>query len=570
MCGIVALSGVEDVSKLVVRGLQRLQYRGYDSFGFGWLTESGNLQTLRRLDAVDELDQVLPATRVAVGHTRWATHGAVTLDHCHPQQGDGFCLVHNGIVENFLQLACEVGFGGDLDTQLICGLLDDAFMDLSESRATAMARVFTRLGGRNTLVVLFDDGEILGVRHGSPLILARAEGLVILASDLLSIAPFAAECYLLDDGDMVSIREQGSQLIRGDRSTYDIEWQAVTSLDDEVDRDGYPHFMLKEIMEQWQTLPRQLNNLVSLPEALKFDQVIVTGAGGAYIAASQIAWLLRNAGSRAFAIPAYEMLSARALFNDKSLVVAVSQSGETADTLSAASLCQRWGAQLVSLVNMPLSSLARMSDTSYQQHCGPEICVLSTKSATAQVMFGYQLAAGLLDVDCGEPVAGLAAALSRYLSQQVSTDIRVVAASIANREHLFVLGAGRYHAVAQMCALNIKEASYVHAEAFSSGELKHGVIALIEPGTPVIVYLEDEASISAAAEVKARGAHLIGIGHAPTIQCDDCIGIPTLPDPDLSAITAMIPGQLLAYHLGVLRGVNPDRPRNLAKSVTVS
>jgi glucosamine--fructose-6-phosphate aminotransferase (isomerizing) len=287
----------------------------------------------------------------------------------------------------------------------------------------------------------------------------------------------------------------------------------------------------------------------------------------------QIAWLLREvAGFRALAIPAYEIESMRPMFREGDFVLAVSQSGETADTIHAVEVASSWGLRIASLVNMPMSTIARLSEFSMANHCGPEICVLSTKSATAQVAFGYLLASSLSRLpDLKKNMNHLSSTLSRTLSAETSRKIKSLALSLKGEQHLFILGRGHFYGTAQVAALNIKEASYVHAEAFAAGELKHGVIALIDQGVPVILFSDrlDPYMVNVAAEVKSRGARVIGIGYEDNELFDHFIALPVLPDPHLAIVNAMIPCQLLAYHLAVQAGLNPDKPRNLAKSVTV-
>jgi glucosamine--fructose-6-phosphate aminotransferase (isomerizing) len=335
--------------------------------------------------------------------------------------------------------------------------------------------------------------------------------------------------------------------------------------------------MMKEIMEQWQTVSRQakstgadLGNFVL--ELERRGNLLLTGAGGAYYTCLQIAWLLREVtGLKALAVPAYEIESLEALYGQGDFVLAVSQSGETADTISAVERAESRGMRVASLVNMPMSTLARMSEFSFANHSGPEICVLSTKSATAQITFGYLLAKRLKGQDGGAAIDQLSHVLSQYLTRTVSWKIREVTKRLVSAHSIFVLGRGLFLPCAMIAALNIKEASYSHAEAFAAGELKHGVLALIEKGVPVMLYVDrdDSYMLNVASEVKSRGAHLVGIAYEDNELFDDFVPMPIVSDPLLAAICGLIPGQLIAYHLGIQAGVNPDRPRNLAKSVTV-
>lgn len=586
MCGIVACVG-DNVGELAVSGLRRLQYRGYDSYGFAWVSgDQRRILKRRSIDSLDDLQDHLPVCRSVVGHTRWATHGGVTIDNCHPHcalSGE-FSLVHNGIVENYQELKQELkariagmAFSSETDTEVIVRLLELA-LDEGHSRRQAFWNVLGRLGGRNTIVVLFSDGEIMAIREGSPLVLGKSDSGYFLGSDVLSFSSHTTLCYPVSDRQMVHVTNHGCNIYDEQGSLQEIQWQEIESGDASIGKDGYPHYMLKEVMEQWQTVARQgmladadLDEFVRILKLRR--NILVTGAGGAYFACLQIAWLLREiAGIAALAVPAYEIDSMRPMFAQGDLILAVSQSGETADTIKAVEVAGSWGLRVACLVNMPMSTLARLSEFSMANHSGPEICVLSTKSATAQVTFGYLLASKLAgQVDFMDKVNHLSSVLSRYLSDETSTHIKSLASSLAGTEHLFILGRGHFYGTAQVAALNIKEASYVHAEAFSAGELKHGVIALIEEGVPVILFTDrsDRYMLNVAAEIKSRGARVIGIGYEDNELYDHFVALPALSDPLLAIIGAMIPCQLLAYHLAVQRSVNPDKPRNLAKSVTV-
>tara|TARA_B100001964_G_C14249248_1_gene609017 strand:- start:1283 stop:3025 length:1743 start_codon:yes stop_codon:yes gene_type:complete len=579
MCGIIACVG-ENVDRLAVEGLKRLEYRGYDSYGFAWVTGPDSaIQTRKSLEPLEDLGDRLPRCSAVIGHTRWATHGNVSLENCHPHsaQDNSFSLVHNGIVENFQELrkgddACA----GKSDTAVIVQLLDVA-LGVAASRREALCEVLDKLGGRNTILVLFSDGEILAARHGSPLLLGRTDSQYFLSSDLLSFVSYSSLYSPIPERHLVQIQEKSIALYDTSLRQFDIEWVEVEVPEADFSKDGHPHYMLKEVMEQWQTVSRQAKSASTdldkfVMELAQRGNLLLTGAGGAFYTCMQIAWLLREVtGLKALAVPAYEIDSLNALYAQGDLVLAISQSGETADTIRAVERAASWGMRVASLVNMPMSTLARVSEFSFANDSGPEICVLSTKSATAQVTFGYILAQRLNGQDGGAAIDQLSHNLSQYLGQALSWKIREVAMAVASAPSIFILGRGLFYPCAMVAALNIKEASYVHAEAFAAGELKHGVIALIEKGVPVMLYVDrdDSYMLNVASEVKSRGAHIIGIACEDNELFDDFIPIPNLFDPLLAAICGLIPGQFMAYHLGIHAGVNPDRPRNLAKSVTV-
>ena len=583
MCGIVACSGTGNVSEACVSGLTRLQYRGYDSYGFAYCHDA-RIDRLRSLDSLDDMVPRLPDANAVIGHTRWATHGGVTLENCHPHLAadGGFALVHNGIVENYQQLRrqlveCGRSFASETDTEVVVGLLE-SLLRSGYDRKDALGSVLRQLEGRNTIVVLFPDGEIFGVRQGSPLMLGNAGDRLFLASDVLSFSPWTSTCFPVPEECVVRLWKDECEGFDVAGQAIDMAWATVEIDHDETGRDGHRHYMIKEIMEQWRTIPAQgiVTNaeLDTLVDAIRSaGTVLVTGAGGAYYAARQIAWMLREVSHiRAHDVQAYEMDTMEHCVKPGDLLIAISQSGETADTIEAARTAGRWGLRVASLVNMPLSTLTRLSELAFHNRSGPEICVLSTKSASAQIAFGYLLAHAVAGQTSGAraDIDLLSRELSHYLTDDRACAIRDVAAHIAGHDHVFVLGKDGYYGSALMGALNIKEASYIHAEAFTAGELKHGVIALIDEGVPVILFVPASSRymINVAAEVKSRGAFVIALGDGNNELFDAFIPLPRVP-PMAQLVSSIVPCQLLAYYLAVARELNPDRPRNLAKSVTV-
>lgn len=575
MCGIFACvdQRERDVSALAIEGLMRLRYRGYDSYGFASFLDS-SLALTKSLEPLDN-SVSLPESRAVIGHTRWATHGKVLLENCHPwlaSEGN-FALIHNGVVENFQVLRQQ---DVDSDTAVIAALLEETLLP-GKSRTSALKQVMDRLEGLNSVVVLFDDGEIVAARQGPPLQIARGNGRIFLASDALSFSDWADEVCSLESGQLVSISASQASLLDANGTIKEVAWQTFEHRLDDVDLDGYSHHMLKEVMEQWRTLPGEshLTNLDILTDrARQASTVFVAGAGGAHITARQIAYLLsRIAGLNAVPVAVYDMDAITSQARKGDLFLAVSQSGETADTISAAQEAREWGCTIASLTNMPLSTLAAMADLPLNGDVGPEICVLSTKSASAQIAFGYLFAHDVISerAKALSQLSNLSAALAEYLSTDTLRSVQAIVDAHCDDEHIYVLGHNLHRPTAAMAALNIKEASYIHAEAFSAGELKHGVLALIEEGTLVILYGDQESkrALNAGAEVKARGARLLGIGGEDNGLYDYHLPLPDSSDHYLASVSGIIPGQLLAYQFALSRGLNPDRPRNLAKSVTV-
>ena len=585
MCGIIAASAMTDVQDEVVAALARVQYRGYDSFGFAWVSERGGLASARSTDAEAVHETCLPLSRTLLGHTRWATHGEVNLANCHPHMSlDGdFALVHNGIVTNFEALrGADLSF--ESDSRLIVELLQEQ-LESGAARLAGLRQVTTLLEGRNTIVVLFADGEILAFRQGSPLVISKSESDdLYLASDQLAFSATCQDYCRIADGEFVQILAHDLVLYSNELIARPEDWLPITEHYQASDKDGYKHFMLKEIMEQWQTVPAVLKTLetVAFPQAVTLLQgarrIIVVGAGGAYFTGRQIAWLLRNeAELDAMAIPAYEYDSFATLLGEGDVLLAVSQSGETADTMQAIERAKKAAVAVLSIINVPGSSMAELSDISLQQYSGAEVCVLSTKSATAQITVGYALARSLASAQASanrqtearQHIQGVSHALAAELDPTYLADCKRLATRLANHPSLYVLGRGDYHAVAQVAALNIKEASYVHAEAFSAGELKHGVLALITRDVPVLVYVGkgDVFMRQVIAEVQARGAWVVGLlaDDACESICDESLRLPAQG----STLSSLVPGQLLAYFIALSLERNPDRPRNLAKSITV-
>jgi glucosamine--fructose-6-phosphate aminotransferase (isomerizing) len=579
MCGIIAASAMTEIQDEVVAALARVQYRGYDSFGFAWVSEQGGLATARSTDADAVHETRLPLSRTVLGHTRWATHGEVNLANCHPHMStDGdFALVHNGIVTNFDALrGADETF--ESDSRLIVALLQTE-LHAGMDRLKALRRVTTLLQGRNTMVVLFADGEILAFRLGSPLVVSKSEtNDLYLASDQLAFSATCPEYCRIADGEFVQIRARELELYTNDLVARRQGWLPITERYQASDKEGYKHFMMKEVMEQWQTVPSVLNTLhtadfdaaVSLIQNAR--RIMVVGAGGAYFTGRQIAWLLRGeAGLDVMDVPAYEYDSFSTLLGQGDVLLCVSQSGETADTLQAIERAKDSSAAVVSILNVPGSSMAELSDVSLQQCSGAEVCVLSTKSATAQITVGYALAlaSGNRHGQARQHIQAVSHALATELTPAYLADCNRLALRLANHTSLYVLGRADFHAVAQVAALNIKEASYVHAEAFSAGELKHGVLALITRDVPVLVYVGkgDVFMRQVIAEVQARGAWVIGLLADDVCQsiCDESLRLPAAG----SALASLVPGQLLAYFMALALARNPDRPRNLAKSITV-
>lgn len=570
MCGLVWVAH-EAAAEIAPAALRRLQYRGYDSFGFAWPDASG-ITGSRSLEDLREFHEELPSSSMVLAHTRWATHGRVSLENCHPHRdGSGrFALAHNGIISNHREFLLQAeSHAQDSDTAILSQYFS-ALLDQGHNPEGAFEAVVSKMQGRNALLVMMASGEVFAYRNGSPLVLVQLQDGIGLASDVHALGAETVACCTLADHARVVCR--GRQVhVNGALP----RWQALPVTQYAADvavgtarRAG--HFMRQEILEQWQSVTSSLpqrDQLEKLRALLQGQQrILVTGAGGAGIVAQQIAHFLKvRAGFSALGISACEFAYQQA-HSSGACLLAISQSGETADTLVAIEQARSWGMPVVTLVNMPLSTMAEVADLNFSLGAGPEQCVLSTKSATAQISFGYWCAALLAgtDIAARAELQDLGVTLSQILEPGLFSHFDKAVDYLANRDTLFLLGQGAHFASAQLGALNLKEASYIHAEAFSAGELKHGVLALVEAGTPVILFgLDvDPYMQGVAAELKSRGAMILAVGSTA--------GDIYLPDPGNGhPVSEPISCQILAYLLARRRGLDPDRPRNLAKSVTV-
>lgn len=592
MCGIFGYSGNQQCNELIFQGLKRLEYRGYDSWGIA-VINGEEIYQYKNTGEIREDSKLrkLPQGSVGIGHTRWATHGGVTEVNAHPHisaKGD-FTLAQNGIVENFEELKKELlkkkeKFTSQTDTEVIVKLIEREIKNKKTLRE-AIITAFKKLEGRNTIVVLSNsDKKIYAVRNGSPLVLGLAKDGVYLASDTLSFSLATNKAVLLDDYDMVEINGKNVEVFNIlTRKTKKIQIKELKHQFSDIEKGKFPHFMLKEIVDQRDTIllsteysERDLRNVIL--QAKKSKRVYTIGAGTAGFSAAQIAYYLRViAGIDAQEIKSYEFRSYLPLVKRDDLVIALSQSGETADTIEAVEEMKKRGCKIASLVNMYGTTLSRISDFEFYTNSGPEICVASTKVFTAQCSWGYLLAMSIAKKyrEGKRNLKSLSKEIAKLFRKESFTKIKDVVKHIVKKESFFILGKGENFAIALEGALKIKEISYKHVEGFAAGELKHGVIALIERGTPVfgIIPSEKDSSddlLSAMEQVKARGAFTVGVGpkgFSKKKVFDRYITTPQVGN--ISSIGNVIPFQLISYFLSVKLGNNIDKPRNLAKSVTV-
>ncbi|MCS7172515.1 MAG: glutamine--fructose-6-phosphate transaminase (isomerizing) [Armatimonadetes bacterium] len=607
MCGIMGYIGERNAVEVLLDGLRRLEYRGYDSAGIA-VVRDGTIAVRKTAGKLGRLVELLEREPVegspGIGHTRWATHGQPTDTNAHPHADESgrFAVIHNGIIENFLPLREELlhrghVFRSDTDTEILAHLIEEEYQgDLAE----AVRRAVRRARGAYALVAMCaqEPDRLVAVRMISPLVVGFGQGEMLLASDIPALLPYTRDVLVVEDGEMVVVTKDGARLFRLDGTPVRRDRVHVTWNAEQAERAGYPHFMLKEIFEQPQVLAETLMGRIT-PEGrvyledVRFPEGFVEGLGEIWITACGTAFHAGLYGrmvlERLLRIPvevdyAHELRYRDPLLGPDTLTVAISQSGETADTLAAARLCRARGSRILAITNVVGSTLSREAHDVLYIRAGPEIAVASTKAYLAMLVAQVLLALFLRERRMGldvrlhqtllQELQHLPCKIQEVLNDQ--EDILHLARRICEAEHLYFIGRGLDYAVALEGSLKLKEISYLHSEAMPAGELKHGTLALVTHGTPVVVVLTQrevyEKTISSLQEVKARGGYVIAVAYADDVEvgrhADAVLRIPRTHDL-LSPILAILPLQLLAYHVARERGHDIDQPRNLAKSVTV-
>ncbi len=610
MCGIIGIAGRSLVTDRLIDGLKRLEYRGYDSSGIAVLTD-GSLDRRRAEGKIRHLEATISKNaldgQIGIAHTRWATHGVPNTTNAHPHRAGRVAVVHNGIIENYLELREELSgkreFLSETDTEVVAHLVD---VELAKglSPRDAFAETLKRLKGAYAFGLIIDDNpnEIFCARAGSPLALGIGpDGKEhFLGSDAMAMAQLTSKLIYLEEGDWAILRPDGYEIFDETDVPVTREITVIKGGPAVAEKGKYPHFMLKEIYEQPDILTRTLTHYLDnqrtrpvrgteLAPALdftKFDRVILIACGTAYYAGAVAKyWFEQVAGLAVDIDVASEFRYRRPVLNERSLFIAISQSGETADTLAALRYCKENGLTTAALVNVMTSTMAREADIAMPIHAGPEIGVASTKAFTAQLTALAALclsAAQVRGTISDEELLRLTAELisvPRLISDALELDapIAEMSKTLAPARSAFYLGRGAQVPVAFEGALKIKEIAYIHAEGYAAGELKHGPIALIEDGTPVIVLapMDDlyEKTVSNLQEVASRGARVTLVTDAAgaksgAAMADELIVVPS-SDPFIAPLMTTVAMQLLAYHTAVALGTDVDQPRNLAKSVTV-
>jgi len=592
MCGIFGYVGTKQAIPIILKGLKKLEYRGYDSAGVAVNNNEQGIKVRKYVGRVENLIEKLDLNEMqgtmGIGHTRWATHGGVTQKNAHPHISNNkkITVIHNGIVENYQELKRFLQkegftFYSETDTEIIPNLIEYEMRN-GKNFKTATIQALKQIDGYYAVLVMHEaERKIIGSRNGSPLVIGVGEGENYISSDIPAFLEYTKQVMYISDKDVVILDEKKSsinfysldsgQSIK--RPIHSIDWNV-----EQAQKGNFDHFMMKEITEQIETVETATNqsmeNLFNISDEIKkAKNVFLVACGSSYHACLTASYLFSKiAKTHINVVLGSEFSNYESFLDKETLILSVSQSGETIDVLDAVRTARRKGCKVFSIVNVVGSSLHRTSDLSLLLNAGPEIGVLSTKTYTSQLavlaLIAYTVAGkyeeGKKDLEFLRNI------IFNLTSANTRDYIKKLAILLKEKEHIFLIGRGLQYPTALEAALKIKEVSYIHAEGFSGGELKHGTIALIEEGTPCIVFSSKENEkdiLSNAIEIKARGGYIIGINNENNEIFDFFIKVPEAGN--LNPVTHIIPIQILAYQLALLRGADPDKPRNLAKSVTV-
>jgi len=607
MCGIIGYIGNKNAVSVVLEGLRRLEYRGYDSAGVAFFSGQG-IEVRRCKGKIRDLAALIDSERLssttAIGHTRWATHGRPSEENAHPHRSGGIVLVHNGIIENYLALKKRLSakghtFASDTDTEVLCHLVREHAERLPLEEAVREA--LREVRGAYALAVISDrePGKVVGVRKDSPLVVGIGDGEYFIASDVPAFLSHCRDVMFLDEEEMVVLTTDGVLVTALDGAPVQKEVQTLTMSPAMAEKGGYRHFMLKEIFEQPRAVSDTIRGRVS-PETGEIatdefglsremlketDKVFVVACGTSWHAGLAAKYMIEELARIPVEVDiASEFRYRNPILGPGHLMVVITQSGETADTLAAQREARRLGARVLSICNVVGSTSAREADAVFYTHSGPEIGVASTKAFLTQMTSVYMLAMAL-----GQLRGVLDGARSRTLTEDLlqlpgkiekalaaEEEVRNIARDFFRARGFIYLGRGVHYPIALEGALKLKEISYIHAEGYPAGEMKHGPIALIDEELPVVILCSRdnlfEKMLANIQEVNSRGGNVIAVATAEAADVAEisrhCITVPE-SNPFLSAALLAVPLQLLAYHIGVLRGCDVDQPRNLAKSVTV-
>lgn len=605
MCGIVGYVGHGDTKEIILHGLKTLEYRGYDSSGMALMSD-GEILVEKKAGRIENLEESMKgknfSSEIGIGHTRWATHGVPSDRNSHPHYSmdKSVAVVHNGIIENYQVLRKELEekgyiFSSDTDTEVISQLIQDMY---NGNILDTVSKVVKKLEGSYAVGVLHKNhpDELICAREHSPLVIGIGEKENFIASDISALLKYTKDVYYLEDGDIAVLKARSIEIFDRDEKPVTREKKYIEWNLEQATKCGYPHFMLKEIFEQPQAVKetfekRVHNGRVDFSDVLNYEdikninKIYIVACGTAYHAGLQGQFALQKiAKLDSIADIASEFRYNDPFIDEKTMVIFVSQSGETSDTLAALKEAKSKGALTIAVTNVVGSTISREAHKTIYTMAGPEIAVASTKAYTTQVTIFYLFAlymAELRKVISKEKYEEYLSEI-KNMPEKIQDildnceEIKTAAEYFKDRTNGFFIGRGLDYKVAVEASLKIKEVSYVHTEAFASGELKHGTIALIEEGTPVVVIATQknliDKSVSNIKEVKARGAYIITVGFDDEENLknvsDNFIGIPECNDM-FSGFLSIVPLQLLAYYTSDAKGIDVDKPRNLAKSVTV-
>ena len=589
MCGIIGYNGKKNAIPILIEGLKKLEYRGYDSSGIAYFIDN-QIKIFKEKGRISELEKLLVDDKptIGIGHTRWATHGKPSKINAHPHRVGKVTLVHNGIIENYNVLKEELKkkgyqFQSETDTEVATALIDSLYQE-NDNKLEILEEAKNLLKGSYAFVIMFDDCKdtLYALREGSPLIVAKSKEGNLVASDIPAILEYTRDYYLLEQEIAVITKDDikfylNREEVKKDMLTFTHDIKTAS-------KDGYQHFMLKEIHEQPTLIKNYLdyyfNNLELIPDISKYEKIYIVACGSAYHAGLIGAYLIEKYGNIEVKVEiASEFRYKKNFLTSNSLVILVSQSGETADTIASLRLAKENKAYTLGIVNVVGSTIARESDQVIYINAGCEIAVATTKAFTLQVLTFSMLAYKLLkknDSKLSQEVFLDYQVLSDEVNKLLNFNYQEIAKKIAKHHDVFFIGRLIDYYLALEGSLKLKEISYIHSETYAAGELKHGTISLIEEGTPVISILTDitiyEKTISNIKETKARGAYSLVIArdnlNINQDIYDDVIKIPNLSDL-VTCVLTVVPLQLLAYYVALELKYDIDKPRNLAKSVTV-
>ncbi len=576
MCGIFGYIGrKKDVPEILIKGIERLEYRGYDSAGIAIFNDKekeiikavGPVKDLKaKKDKMDLIDSYM-----GIAHTRWATHGKVTEDNAHPHTSGRVTLVHNGIIENAESLkeclkAKGYSFYSNTDSEVAAALIDSYY---DGDSLDAISKALKDIKGSYAFAIHFDgDNKIYAVRKGSPLILAKGEEELLIASDIAATLPYTNEYLLLDDDEIAVLKDDIK--VYKDGVLVNKEYQISTLSLEDVSKQNYEHFMMKEIEEEDKLVEKYLNNYIDETniDLSKYENIHIIGCGSAYYAGLVGSFSIKEQGFYVDNYIASEYRYSNIKYRDNTLVILISQSGETADTIAALNMAKEHNVDTLAIVNVEGSTLYRESKMQILLHAGREEAVATTKAFVMQVLVLALLSNR--DASFKEDLNKLPSLMRGLINNKEV--YKNVASKIKDNEHIFFIGRQIDFALSLEGSLKLKEISYIHSEAYPAGELKHGTISLIENKTPVFGLFSDpsitDKTLSNLVEVKSRGAYTIVLSTTDIEGFDEFIKVPEI-NSSLQGILMLIPLQLIAYYTAYLRGCPIDKPRNLAKSVTV-